>query len=284
MNSMDGKTAWVASNDIRPYIYLRKENVFSNPGTRLPCEWFKQKPLYKDPLCMDEVGFANQILTLESRAFHKSAMPMPRWVFYDCAVMPGFVCGFVRRTSSFSARERSAFEINTEFEWTPISLFIIIPTLRPGEWVAHNLCTLNSLVHEDDRMYALGFLTKAFGLWYANVDVVCGITQWESPARRLHSHYGPFEVLTSYTPVHSYARTLTYRSRLDFNYWQRFFSKTDSEISTQYKYAGFKVEPSRDDSLKQLQLKIESGEGPFYLSSSEIRTQKLDAPLKVYRI
>lgn len=281
---MNNETKWLNSNDIRPYIYLRKENIFDNPGVRLPCTWFKHKPIYKDPLRMNEVAFANQILTLETRAFQKSAMPMPRWVFYDCAVMPGFVCGFVRRTSSFNARERSLLDVNLDLDWTPISLFIIIPTLRVGEWVAHNLCTANSLVDEADKLYALGFLTKAFGLWYANVEVLCGMTQWQSPARRLHSHYGPFEVLTSYTPVHSYTRTLTYRSRLDFDYWNSFFIPTEKKFATQFKYADFVVEPNNDVSLKEFQFKIESGEGPFYLSSNEIRTQDLDAPLKVYRI
>lgn len=281
MNSMTG---WLDSADIRPYIYLRRENRFAAPGRYLPCNWFKHEPIYKDPLKMDEVAFANQILTLEARAFQQSAMPMPRWVFYDCAVMPGFVCGFARRTSTFNPREKHILEVNPELEWTPISLFIIIPTLRPGEWVAHNLCTANSLVDEEDKIYALGFLTKAFGLWYANVEVLCGMTQWHSPARRLHSHYGPFEVLTAYTPVHSYARTLTYRSRLDFRYWPSFFETDKQSLVAHYKPAGFQVDPSDEGSLKSLQLKIERDEGPFYLSSAEIRVQELDAPLNVYRI
>jgi hypothetical protein len=281
---MNSLTQWLNSPDIRPYIYLRRENKFANPGRHLPCDWFRQEPIYKDPLKMNEVAFANQILTLEARAFQQSAMPMPRWVFYDCAVMPGFVCGFARRTSTFNVRERHILEVNMDLEWTPISLFIIIPTLRSGEWVAHNLCTANSLVDEEDKIYALGFLTKAFGLWYANVEVLCGMTQWNSPARRLHSHYGPFEVLTAYTPVHSYAQTLTYRSRLDYRYWPSFFEPDKKVSAVQYKSAGFVVDPTSEDSLKLLQQKIENDEGPFYLSSSEIRLKELDAELTVYRI
>ena len=48
------------------------------------------------------------------------------------------------------------------------------------------------------RYYGLGFLTKAFGLWYANIPVCCGVTQWTSPALKIHSHYGVIEVLTAY--------------------------------------------------------------------------------------
>jgi hypothetical protein len=237
---------------------------------------------------MSEVAFADQILNLESKAFQKSAMPMPRWVFYDCAIMPGFVCGFAQKTATLSESYVESVGIDSNLEWTPISLFIIIPTLRRGEWVAHNLCTANSLVGEADQHYALGFLTKAFGLWYANVEVLCGMTQWQSPAIRLHSHYGPFEVLTAYTPVHSYARTLTYRSRLDFAYWPSFFSEGRSFTSNgrlpQYELAGFQVDPADENSLKALQQRIENGEGPYYLSPVDIRTQALDKPLQVYTL
>src|SRR6185437_5361315 len=106
---------------------------------------------------------------------------------------------------------------------------IIIPTIRKGEWVAHNLCTANSLVDEGDQLYALGFFTKAFGLWYASVEILCGFAQWQSPALRLHSHYGSFEILTAYTPIHSHARTLTYRSIINGAYWPTFFNKNGSE-------------------------------------------------------
>ena len=283
--------SWLYSEDIRPYIYMRRENLFKDPGSRISgCDWFTQNPfnntpIYKDPLKMGDVGFADQILSLETKAFHHSAMPMPRWVFYDCGVMPGFVCGFAKKTSSLSAQYKSKIGvIDDELEWTPISLFIIIPTVRSGEWVAHNLCTANALVEKHEKNYALGFLTKAFGLWYANVEILCGMTQWHSPAIKLHSHYGQFEILTSYTPVHSYARTLTYRSQVDFGYWPSFFDYDERQMGQGYKYAGFEVDPNQDSSLKELQLKIEGGEGPFYLSPSEIRNQKPDSALKVYKV
>lgn len=272
---------WLKSEDIRPYIYMRKDNLFSQPGRR-PLSWFQSEPLYHDPLVMDEVGFADQILHLEGKAFAKADLKMPRWVFYDCAIMPGFVCGFAYRTSKLPQALRDALEPNPSLEWTPISLFIIIPSLQPGEWIAHNLCTANSLLGEGQQLYALGFLTKAFGLWYANVEVLCGMTQWLSPAIRLHSNYGPFEILTAYTPVHSYARTLTYRSRVNLDYWPGFFAP--SEIAqTDYEYSGILIDPKDDESLKALQRRIENGEGPFFFKPSEIRTQPLDMPLKVYR-
>src|SRR6185437_877441 len=217
--------AWLRDENVRPYVYMRKENLFAKPGSHVECDWFKSSPIYRNPLFMEDVAFGDAILTLESKAFQKSAMPMPRWVFYDCALLPGFVGGFARRTSTLSEDFRRTVGINAALDWTPLSLFIIIPSLRKGEWVAHNLCTANSLVGEGDQHYALGFLTKAFGLWYANVEVLCGMTQWQSPSIRLHSHYGPFQIVTAYTPIHSYARTLTYSSRLSADFWPTFFSR-----------------------------------------------------------
>jgi hypothetical protein len=152
------------------------------------------------------------------------------------------------------------------------------------EWLAHNLCSVNSLIPEGDRIYGLGFLTKAFGLWYANVEVLCGVTQWASPAVRLHTHYGDFEVLTAYTPVHSYPRTLTYRMVTDTAEWKRFFSHEEApDFFDKYVSAEFDVDPKSDDSLKSFQRRLETGGVRYYLNPRQIRTQQLDSVMHVYK-
>ena len=149
---------------------------------------------------------------------------------------------------------------------TPISLFIIIPSMGPREWVAHNLCSVNALLEKEDRYYGLGFLTKAFGLWHANIDTCCGMTQWGSPAMNLHSYYGELELLTAYTPIHDYPKTLTYRFQVNVNYWEHFFTgKPRDEFEQRYHRLGFGVNPLLDSSCVDLQTRIERGEGPFYL-------------------
>lgn len=275
---------WLGSAKLRPYVYVRNENRISDPGKRFAIDWFTSEPIYKDPLSMDQVDFADQILRLESRAFAASNMPMPRWVFYDCAIMPGFVAGFAMHRSVASEEILKILQPRDDSEWLPISLFIIIPTMAPKEWVAHNLCSVNSLVSQEHQVYGLGFLTKAFGLWYANVEVLCGITQWGSPAVRLHTHYGDFEVLTAYTPVHSYARTLTYRMTTDSKEWKRFFTKEQAhDFEQKYAYSGFDVDPKNDESLIAFQRKLEAKGSRFYLDATQLRTQALDGVLKVYQ-
>lgn len=275
--------SWLDDNIIKPYVFIRQDTRIKNPGSLYKLNWFSHQPLYLNPLLMENVSFADQILRLESKAFAKSNMAMPRWVFYDCAIIPGFVAGFAIHRSQASNEIIKLVEPTPESEWLPISLFIIIPTMGKGEWVAHNLSSINSMLPKAQRFYGLGFLTKAFGLWYANIEVCVGMTQWKSPAIRLHSHYGDFEVLTAYTPVHSHAKTLTYRLKADPEEWVRFFThQASDDFHAKYISAGFSVDPNSEVELKAFQHRIERGEGPFYLSAQEIRSQSLEAKVQIY--
>jgi len=277
-------TDWLLTEDIRPYVFVRPESQISKPGYLHNLDWFSANPVTKNPLAMAELNFANRVLHLETRAFGPKSLQMPRWVFYDCGCVPGFIAGFAHRTETLPPALKEIFAGVDHDEWTPLSLFIIIPTMVPGEWAAHNLCSVNSVLPKEAQYYGLGFLTKAFGLWYANVDVCMGFTQWMSPAIHLHTHYGDFEVRTAYTPVHSYARTLTYRCRVDVDEWHRFFTKAPNpDFHSSYELAGFKVNPADDESLKAFQRRLELNEGPFYLDAVEVKSNPLDAVLNVYR-
>jgi len=287
---------WLNDENIRPYVFVRPENRIAKPGdfhTQASLgrfDWFPHNVLYKNPLEMDQVGFADSILTLETKAFGPSGMAMPRWVFYDCAIVPGFVAGFAHRTSTLPAAVQRALLVDRETareEWTPLSLFIIIPTMSrgDGEWVAHNLCSVNSLLAKEDQFYGIGFISKAFGLWYANVRTCCGMTQWTSPAVRLHAHYGDFEILTSYTPVHSYSRTLTYRVKVDVNHWPSFFTKepVDDGFMERYEPAGFELDPTDEQSMISFQRRLEHGEGPYFLCGAETVVKSLTDRLTVFK-
>ena len=275
---------WLRNPDVRPYVFVRKENRILRPGSFHKLDWFSRRALYKNPLCMSELGFGNAILELESQAFGPSGMAMPRWVFFDCALVPGFVAGFAMRTSKLPSAVRRALPVDDSLEWTPLSLFIIIPTMsREGEWVAHNLCTVNALLSRQDRLYGLGFLSKAFGLWYANVKVCCGFSQWGNPAIKLHAHYGDFQVLTAYTPIHSHATTFTYRAQVNTATWENFFTKAPlPDFKERFEYAGFDVDPGQEESMKAFQRTLEESRQKFYLSSQEIISQELLEPLRVY--
>jgi hypothetical protein len=273
-----------SNGDIRPYVFVRPDNKIPNPGSRHHLDWFPLEPIYKNPLDLSELEFAEQIYYIEEKAFGAANMAMPRWVFYDCAVIPGFVAGFAMKTSKLPEPIRQVMRTRADCEWTPLSLFIIIPTMAKGQWVAHNLCAINSMLPENERLYGLGFLSKAFGLWYANVESCCGMTQWGNPALKLHTHFGHMEIVTAYTPVHSHARTITYRVQVDTNCWEQFFTREpDFEFLEKYQPAGFEIDPKSEPSMIDLHNKILSGSGPYYLSAAEIAAKKLTEPLMIYR-
>lgn len=270
---------------IKPYVYMREENHIAHPGSLHSMDWFKENPLFKEALSLDELSFGEAILNLENKAFGAD-LAMPRWVFYDCALVPGFVCGFAMKKSALPQSYIDVLgPLDPYGDWIPLSLFIVIPTIHKGEWVAHNLCAINSLVPEKDRLYGLGFLTKAFGLWYANVETCVGMTQWGKPALKLHSHFGHIEIITAYTPIHTYARTLTYRCRVKTSVWEQFFSREDDfEFLETYEPSPYQVDPKDEKSMVGLQKKIESKEGPFFLSPREIAEKKINEPLVLYRV
>ena len=110
------------------------------------------------------------------------------------------------------------------------------------------------------------------------------MTQWQSPAIQLHSHYGVFEVITAYTPTHSYSHTLTYRCQVDPSYWSGFFDQQDHRNEEGWVASGSFVDPKSEESLIALQDKIEAGSGPYFLSGAEIRSQGLGERLEVYQM
>ena len=282
---LSDRLSWVEDGDLKPFIMARHACRVKNPGENFNLDWFARAPLFMDPLIMKDVYFADSLLAMETRAFSASDMATPRWVFYDCAIMPGFISGFAHKTETLPDSIRKIIgEKNLIGEWTPISMFIVIPTMVPNEWMAHNLSSINAMIPKEDRLYGLGFLSKAFGLAYANIKICCGVTQWGSPSMRLHSRYGFFEVLTAYTPAHTHATSLTYRLNVDTKEWPRFFSKEKSqEFFNRFEPAGFDVDPKDVNSLKNFQKKIEFKRGPYFLNAFEIREKSLDEPLTVYR-
>jgi len=233
---------------------------------------------------MTNLGFGELQMKLDALAFGENNMPTPRWAFYDCGVMPGLITGYAMRWNKLPKEIQDAYGDNFDQEWAPISMFIVIPSVARGEWMAHNLCSLNTLLPKEKRFRGLGFLSKAFGLWYANIDHLYGVTQWDSPALKLHSNFGDLEIVTSYTPVHTYPNSVTYRSRVDPVVWKRLFDKKshDESFHSRYEDSEILLDPKDQESLKNVQARLERGEGPFFLSGTEVLEKSIGESLKIY--
>lgn len=278
------KATWLEDDNIRPYVLLRPENHIENPGSWHKIDWFPHQQIVRNPLDLNEQTFIEQIYHLEDRCFGKTNLATPRWVFYDCAFVPGFAAGFAYRTSKLPEHLKKVMRTDISSEWTPLSLFIIIPTIHKGEWVAHNLCSINSLIEKSQQFYGIGFLSKAFGLWYANVDQCTGMTQWGSPAVKLHSSYGHMEIIGAYAPVHTHAKTLTYRVQINTMCWEQFFSReSDYGFLENYEATSILIDPKNESSMVELQRRIEKDEGPFFLNAAEVAAKQIDDKLTIYR-
>ncbi len=285
VNPLLFKSEWMQSGDIRPYVFVRPENKIESPGTRHKLDWFQYEPIYKNAMSLDSLPFAEALYQIEWKAFGHQDLAIPRWVFYDCAAMPGFVAGFAARTKKLPKKILELLNYSETEEWCPLSLFIITPTMHKGEWVAFDLCSVNSLLPKEEQYYGLGFLSKAFGLWYANVNQCSGMTQWGSASLKLHSNYGHLEVIGSYAPLHTHATTMTYRCQVNTDCWEKFFTKEiDLAFLENYGPTNLKINPASEESMKEIQIKIQNQEGPFFLSASEIAQKGLTDQLTIYKL
>lgn len=277
------KPDWLKSKDIRPYVFVRKENRSIHPGQIHDFDWFDDNFLEIEPLKLVEARFGHQIMKLDQKAFGQQQMVTPPWVFYDCGVLPGIIVGFAARSESLSPKLRRKLEVSVDGDWTPISLFIAIPTVQANAWMAHNLASVNSLLAKEEQFKHLGFLTKAFGLWYANVERLYGVTQWHSPALRLHPNYGEFELVSTYTQLHDYSNSVTYCCNIKTEYWQQMFDRDYIAPSFVKSFtAKDDLNPKVEKSLKELQLRLEKGRESLYLSGHDIVSKKIGDVIHLY--
>jgi hypothetical protein len=281
---------WMSDPDICPYVILHQSNRTALKGARHgDFDWFQTAPLLKDPLKTQDFDFVNGARLLDHAAFGSAGLEMPKWVYYDCAILPGLIAGFAmkaaRLEADFGPTVMEKLGVKAGTEWVPISLFIIIPTMEPGHWMAHNLCSINELVVPAKKLKGLGFLSKAFGLWYADVEYLFGVTQWLRPAVKLHTNFGYLSLVTAHTPLHTYSHSLTYRMKVDSSHWQGFFDRTAPQgaFESEFEPTGLWVKPRLEESLRDVQLRIERGEGPFFLSGREILATQVGERLQLYR-
>ncbi|MBK6530246.1 MAG: hypothetical protein IPF99_11760 [Deltaproteobacteria bacterium] len=170
------------------------------------------KTLRIDPTVLASQRFLTWIERLDAQTFGPQAMAMERWVFYDCAEWPSALFGLAVRPRDVSPTLRERFEVAPQEKvWVPLSLHVAIPTVAPGEFFEHNVGSLG----KEAGLKGLGTFTKALGCRVLRAKTLVGAAQWNGRALTMHRRFGPLELLTAFTPAHSYPRTLTYRHGTD---------------------------------------------------------------------
>lgn len=155
--------------------------------------------------------FLNVLQRLDELTFGPVGMPMPRWVFYDCAEVPGGIFGFGLPAAEVPEWVRRALKVEDDYEGlVPLSMLVSIPMLEPGAWHTYTLCSINE-VAPGAAPAGLRLLTCAAGLSAIGATKTYGATQWRSSKLYAQTRFGPLDLLTAWTPAHSDPRTLTFQ-------------------------------------------------------------------------
>lgn len=164
-----------------------------------------------DPLAVKSGPFLTILSRLDELTFGPVGMTMPRWVFYDCAEVPGGIFGFSRPAAQVPEWVLRALHVEPGYAGpVPLSMVVAIPMLKPGCWHTYTVCSLNE-VAPGAAPAGLRLLTEAASMEIFGSQTAYGATQWRSPKLQVHAKFCPLELLTAWTPAHSDPRTLTFR-------------------------------------------------------------------------
>lgn len=214
----------------------------SAAANALPAE-IEGQPLRRlDPTQLASAAFLRRVHALDERAYGPRGLAMPRWVFYDCAIMPGGVFGFAHPAAPGEVAE-------------PAAACTLVPMLEPGAWL------LLGLSSADDDV-ALEALTVAWALRLLGVKELWGVTQWGSPALLRHARLAPLTLVTAHTPAHGEPRSLTWRRAIDDEVVGRATRTPPPPPPTA-------PAPTDDAALRALQARLEGGARVALLAADE---------------
>lgn len=163
-----------------------------------------------DPFQNKYYNFTEAMLMIDRYGFSEKDMVMARWVFYDCAMIPGIAVGYGVKNEDAPQAVKDFYKMDLELY--PLSMFILIPTLEAGTFFAHNLCSINQAL---PGLYkGLAQYSKALGLSLMKAKYLMGPTQWNSDSLYVHMKFGEMEILSAATKLHGTPYTLTYKVKI----------------------------------------------------------------------
>ena len=213
-----------------------------------------------DPLRVESGPFLHALQVLDRLTFGPKGMPMDKWIFFAGAELPGFIYGFAIPVEDLADDERSLLEVPDDFTGpVPISMYIAIPMFEQGAWFGHNLASLNRLLPRRGLRY-LATMTKSLGLAAYKTRECYGATQWSSQSIGVHTRYGALDLVTAYTPAHSFAETLSYHFTVDKNSLRAAMGDEQALAALRRPVADFYVHADQPEEMIALQKRIEAGE------------------------
>lgn len=254
---MPGRTALDdMGTPLEPFLVARREAVglfdLAPLGERIaPGHVF-------DPTRMESCEVFDRLAALDALTFGPEGMPMPRWMFYELAALPGAIFGFGVRAESLGPGPRERLQLPADARGlVPVSMYIAIPVEPPGVWCGHNLASLNRALPELG-LHGLAGVTKAAALRCLRCRKQIGATQWDSDALFVHTKLGLLELLSAWTPAHAFAETLTYRLAVT-EAGLRVAMGVPGASAIDRPRADFEIDADDHDAMRRLQQRIEAG-------------------------
>ena len=208
-----------------------------------------------DPLRIKSAEFLNILQRLDDLTFGAKGLLMPRWVFYDCAEVPGGIFGFARPAAEVPEWTRRALNVDPTYEgMIPLSMYVGIPMLEPGAWLTYTLASLNA-VAPGAGPAGLLLLTEVAGLDLFEIETCWGVSQWRSPKLEARLATGPLELITAWTPGHSDPHTLTYRFTVTQEKLEMALTERPPPLPDDVQW----VDCDEEAELRALQSKLEEG-------------------------
>ena len=200
-----------------------------------------EPPLHFDPRRVDSAGFIGLLHRFDEIVYARSGLSLPPWAFYDCAAIPGLVCGFAADAADVDPRVRDALAAGSE-PLIPLSLFIAIPHLDRDVWLVYSIADISEVMPDaapsDSRVRTL-----RDGIDRLGASRVIASTQWRSSNLDVFAELGPLELLAAWLPAHTDPATAVFR-----------FASTPGAEATASRW----LDPTDDAALAAIHAEIET--------------------------
>lgn len=127
--------------------------------------------------CGNEPDWVSDYHAANAECF-PSALALPGWVLADLFLLPSAICLLTAPGEWLGSDRKRAI-------W---AAYCCVPTVVPGTVMGVSLLSRR-------HGHGAGFVAKALGLAMHRAQRQRGLTQWENPALRVHTQFGPLKVL-----------------------------------------------------------------------------------------
>lgn len=260
-----------------PYIAAREPVATalnrSPLGIRIP------KNAFFDPYKTRSGTFLDMVHRLHTIVCGPFGMAMPKWVAYDCALVPGVVFGFARPAEELQQRFYNGLEIPEDYSGlVPFSVGIAVPLADRVTWELYSMGSINQIAPGAGPA-GLNRLTLAFGTAALRCKELIVTCPWRSFRMSILSGLGPLELITAWTPAHDNPMTATFKVATNDAARERLLRGGQDVIGRVDRH----VDADDKDAMRALQREIEAGRRVSIVGQGQDWGTEVQFPLQMHR-